>query len=128
MSIPLTVKKGDIIFREGNFSDCAFIIEKGLFEVSKTDEEGKKKVIGALHTGDIFGEMGLIDGKPRSATVIALEDGRISILSRESFEALAERKPESLMPLLRVLSIRLRDTLQLVSLHGTNSNSTMSSF
>lgn len=69
-------------------------------------------MLGVLKTGDIFGEMGLIDGGARSATVKALEDRAISVLSRESFEGLAERNPQALIPLLKVLTTRLRNTIQ----------------
>jgi len=63
---------------------------------------------------DIFGEMGLIDGLPRSATVTAFEDCVISILSQEVVNNLAHHNPEPLMPILKVLTRRLRATPALV--------------
>lgn len=111
----LKVKKGDVIFLEGTVSNCAFIIEKGRFEVSKLCANGKRKVLGVLRSSDIFGEMGLIDGRPRSATVTALEDGKVNVISKESFETLAQKSPQALMPLLKVLSNRLRETLERAS-------------
>ena len=111
----MNVKKGEVIFWEGTVSNCAFIIEKGKFEVSKLCANGKSKVLGILNASDIFGEMGLIDGHPRSATVTALEDGKVSVISKENFESLAQKSPETLMPLLKVLSNRLRDTLKKAS-------------
>ena len=71
------LKKGQVLFKEGSYSDAAFIIESGKVEISVKNGEGKKTVIGVLKDNDIVGEMGLIDGNPRSATVTALSDVKI---------------------------------------------------
>ena len=107
-------KKGEEIIKEGNLSDCAYIIGDGRVEVSKKLPNGEKQIIGVLDKNEIFGEMGLIDGFPRSATVVALEDCSISIITQESVNNLAQHKPEALMPILKVLAKRLRSTLSLV--------------
>ena len=95
-------------------SDCAYIIESGRVQVSKTLSNGKEQVIGILEENDIFGEMSLIDSLPRSATVLALEDCTISVMTQETFNNLAQHNPEALMPILKVLAKRLRATLTLV--------------
>ena len=95
-------------------SDCAYIIDAGKVEVSKIRPNGEKQIIDVLNENDIFGEMGLIDGFPRSATVIALEDCTISIMTQETFNSLAQHNPQALMPILKVLAKRLRATLTLV--------------
>ena len=95
-------------------SDCAYIIESGRVQVSKTLSNGEEQVIGILEENDIFGEMSLIDSLPRSATVLALEDCMISVMTQETFNNLAQHNPEALMPILRVLAKRLRATLTLV--------------
>ena len=107
-------KKGEEIIKEGMLSDCAYIIDAGQVEVSKLRPNGDKQIIGVLNENDIFGEMGLIDGFPRSATVVALEDCTISIMTQEAFNSLAQHNPEALMPILKVLAKRLRSTLTLV--------------
>ena len=95
-------------------SDCAYIIESGRVQVSKTLSNGEEQVIGILEQNDIFGEMSLIDSLPRSATVLALEDCTISVMTQETFNNLAQHNPEALMPILKVLAKRLRATLTLV--------------
>ena len=107
-------KKGTKIIEEGTLSDCAYIIESGRVQVSKTLSNGKEQIIGILEENDIFGEMSLIDSLPRSATVLALEDCTISVMTQETFNHLAQHNPQSLMPMLRVLAKRLRSTLALV--------------
>ena len=106
-------KKGDEIIKEGMLSDCAYIIESGRVEVSKK-LNGEVRPIGVLKENDIFGEMGLIDGLPRSASVVALEDCSISMITQETFNSLAQHNAQALMPILKVLAKRLRNTLQLV--------------
>ena len=107
-------KKGEDIIKEGTLGDCAYIIEEGSVEVSKLSPHGEKQVLGILEKSEIFGEMGLIDGLPRSATVTALEDCVMSVCSQETFNNLADHNPESLIPIFKVLVKRLRSTLALV--------------
>ena len=107
-------KKGASIIEEGTLSDCAYIIESGSVEVSKIRPNKDKQIIAVLTENDIFGEMGMIDGLPRSATVVALEDCTITIMTQETFNNLAQHNPQALMPILKVLAKRLRSTLSLV--------------
>ncbi len=107
-------KKGTEIIKEGTLSDCAYIIESGRVQVSKTLSSGEEQVIGILEENDIFGEMSLIDSLPRSATVLALEDCTITVMTQETFNHLAQHNPQALMPILKILAKRLRSTLSLV--------------
>ena len=110
----INFKTKEIIIEEGSSGDCAYIIEKGSVEVSKITLNGKKLVLGVLEKSEIFGEMALIDGLPRSATIIALEDCVLSVCTKETFNYLADHNPESLIPIFKVLVRRLRSTLGLV--------------
>ena len=110
----INFKKGEDIIEEGTVGNCAYIIEEGSVEVSKLSPYGEKQVLGVLEKSEIFGEMGLIDGLPRSATVTALEDCVMSVCSQETFNNLVDHNPESLVPIFKVLVRRLRSTLALV--------------
>ena len=101
-------KKGETIIEEGSLSNDAYIIEIGSVEVSKKLPGGKIQVITTLDRNDIFGEMGLIDQLPRSATVRALEDCSISIMTPDTFNSLAKRNPKALMPILKVLAKKFK--------------------
>ena len=118
----INFKKGEDIIEEGALGDCAYIIEDGSVEVSKLSPSGEKQVLGILEKSEIFGEMGLIDGLPRSATVTALEDCVLCLFTKETFNNLAHHNPESLIPIFKVLVRRLRSTLTLV---GTTQNETV---
>ena len=110
----ISFKKGEEIVEEGALGDCAYIIEQGSVEVSKLTPYGEKQVLAVLEKSEIFGEMGLIDGLPRCATVTALENCVMSVCSKETFNNLADHNPESLLPIFKVLVRRLRSTLSLV--------------
>ena len=108
----LNFNSGEVVFEEGSVSNCAYLVEEGKFEVSRI-YNGKKLVMGILKAKDIFGEMGIIDDQPRSATVIALEKSTVSLITQECFHSLEKTNPQALMPLLRVLSARIRSTYKL---------------
>ena len=110
----INFKKGEDIIEEGTLGDCAYIIEEGSVEVSKLSPHGEKQVLAVLEKSEIFGEMGLIDGLPRCATVTALENCVMSVCSRETFNSLADHNPEALLPIFKVLVRSLRSTLSLV--------------
>ena len=110
----INFKKGEDIIKKGTLGDCAYIIEQGSVEVSKLTPHGEKQTLGILEESEIFGEMGLIDGLPRSATVTALDDCVVSVFSKETFNSLADHNPEALIPIFKVLTRRLRSTLALV--------------
>jgi len=110
MNLRRSFKKGGTIFHQGTPSDCAFIISSGLVEISEDTFEGTK-VIGRLTENEIFGEMGLIDGQPRSASARALEDSIVYVMTRNNFNLLAKENPEALLPILKVLTSRLRETM-----------------
>jgi CRP-like cAMP-binding protein len=94
--------------------DCAYIIESGRVQVSKTLSNGEHQVIGILKENDLVGEMGLIDSLPRSANIVALEDCTISVVTQEVFNSLSKHNPEALMPILKVLASRLRKVLNVL--------------
>ena len=118
--------KGEFIIRENDLSDCAYIMESGRAEVCKALPNGEYQIIGVLEENDIFGELGLIDGFPRSASIRALESCRVSMLTQQAFKSLARNNPQALMPILKILTNRLRETLTLVDELGTNQTGTKS--
>lgn len=102
-------RKGKAIVRQGTHGNSAFIIEKGKVEVSRVDERGNKTVITVLQEKDIFGEMGLIAGWPRTATVTALEDCILAVLTRETFVTLPENHP-AVIRIKKIMAERLKNS------------------
>jgi CRP-like cAMP-binding protein len=110
MNLSKNLKKGEIIFHEGSLSDCAYIIGSGSIEILTNTPEGQK-VLGTLGENEIFGEMGLIDGLPRSATARASAVSVVYTLSPETFKQLVHKKPKALLPIMKILTSRLRGTM-----------------
>ena len=110
----LYFKPNTDVIKEGDLGDCAYIVEAGSLEVSKINNQNNKQVLGRLKENDIFGELGLIDGLPRSATVTALENCTIKVLTKKAFNSLTKSNPNVLIPIFKVLAARLRSTLKKV--------------
>jgi serine/threonine-protein kinase len=76
---------GEVVVREGEVGDCAFVIRSGRCEVSKT-VDGVRRVLRVMGPGDVFGEMAIFTGQARSATVEAVGETVLAVVSRESLE------------------------------------------
>ena len=111
METTKTFVKEEIIFQQGERSKYAYIIESGKVGIYKENKYGKKSLIGILIKSDLFGEMGLIDKYPRSATAIAMEKSRLTLVDESRFSFLCEHNPKFIVTLIKTLSRRLRDTL-----------------
>ncbi|QPJ64896.1 MAG: cyclic nucleotide-binding domain-containing protein [Candidatus Nitrohelix vancouverensis] len=85
-------RKGKAIIRQGTHGTSAFILKKGRVEVTREDN-GQVKKICELKENDVFGEMAMVSDKPRMATVRALEDCQVAILTQESFMKLPNTNP-----------------------------------
>lgn len=105
---PLEAAKGSIIISEGEVGDCLYIISSGKVKVLAELGEHKEEIIlSYLGTGDYFGEMSLITGDPRSATVQAEEDASLWQLDKKDFDALLIDNPSISLSLTHMLSQRL---------------------
>lgn len=104
----------DIIFQEGSKGNCAFMIESGKVGIFTPDIHKRGKLLAVLKKNEIFGEMGLIDNQPRTATAVAIEDCELTLIRDKTVSYLLKNDPVALRPLLRVLSRRLRETTRLL--------------
>jgi CRP-like cAMP-binding protein len=99
----LSYNAGDTIVEEGTMGVGFYMIIDGKVEVRKG-----KKVLATLSKGQFFGEMSLIDGKPRSADVVAIQPTKCFTLSTWVFSALIKEHPDLVLPMLGELAKRLR--------------------
>ncbi|MDJ0653468.1 MAG: EAL domain-containing protein [Xanthomonadales bacterium] len=103
----------EILFREGESADCAYIIEEGRLEIT-TQSEGESVFICFLEAGEIVGEMGVIDSAPRTATAKAADPTRLTVVTREQLtERIAQADP-ILKLLVKILLDRYRSGLNTV--------------
>jgi CRP/FNR family cyclic AMP-dependent transcriptional regulator len=104
--------KGKTIIEQGDEGFRAYYIEKGSVEIVK-NEDGHELKVAELHEGDIFGEMALINNEPRSATVRALEDTTVTVISRDEIDGKIKSIGDRAMrALINVLCERLRHTTE----------------
>lgn len=88
--------------------ESCFLIVSGEVKVSLFGEDGKEIILAKLGEGEVFGEMALLSGSPRSATVIAMQDTTLLVLEREEFNKLLMRQPKLALKILAVMADRLR--------------------
>jgi len=98
---------GQVIFREGDTSQEAYRIVRGRVEISIL-ADGKPVILAQLGEGDIFGEMAMVDERPRSASAQALEVTECEVLTPENFNDLVLQRPEVLIPYMASFFERLR--------------------
>lgn len=101
---------GDIILRQGNPGVGLFIIVSGSVKVQKEQRDGSVYAIAEHRSGDVLGEMSVLDGAARSASVIALEDTRTLVLPSWAFNAFLQTHPEVALEILPVVVQRFRET------------------
>jgi len=99
---------GETLFRAGDPGDGCYRIQSGLVKIVVASQQGEERIISLLGPGAIVGELSIIDGLPRSASVFAVSDCSLSFVSRAKFEMFNEAHPELTSYLVRTLASRLR--------------------
>ena len=100
---------GQEIFKEGDGGDGVYVVRDGLVEISGLVDQKVRLVLSQIGPGDMFGEMAVIDYKPRSACAVAKADTKVYFVPRAEMLALIARSPALAMALLREVSQRLRE-------------------
>ncbi|MEX2264141.1 MAG: cyclic nucleotide-binding domain-containing protein [Bryobacteraceae bacterium] len=100
--------RNEIIVRQGEMGLGLYVISKGRVKIEREQKGGARMQVAELGPEQFFGEMSIVDNKPRSATVTAAEDSECLLLTRDSFVKLMNRYPEIPIRLTRVLAERLR--------------------
>jgi CRP/FNR family transcriptional regulator, cyclic AMP receptor protein len=101
--------RGAIIMAAGDPTDSLYIILSGRFKVMMSDADGKEVILSILGPGEFFGEMGLIDDAPRSASVVAIEPCELLALARRDFKKCMTENAEMAIGVMRGLVRRLRE-------------------
>ena len=102
------IPKNKTIVEEGLPGDYMYVVREGRVKVTKLSGDGREKILEMLDQGSFFGELSLLDGAPRSASVKSLTDTRILALSRNDFLKLLRGSPDLAMAVIQVLTGRLR--------------------
>jgi CRP-like cAMP-binding protein len=104
------LKADEVLFIAGDAGDGCYRVEDGLLKVTMVSRSGTERILAFFGPNAIVGEMSIIDGLPRSASVVAVRAAVLSFLSRVEFEEFANKHPEVYKFLLTLLAARLRET------------------
>lgn len=105
---------GDVIFLQGDPGQALYLIETGRVRIYVQDEGGQETSVIFYRSGDIFGELSVIDGLPRSASAVAAGDTVVHVLSRERLRAHLRASPQLAYNFMQALSVRVRYSTQQV--------------
>lgn len=106
--------KNAILISEGDRSDQLFTILSGKIKVVIMDPEGKEIVVNLLGPGDCFGELAMIDGETRSATIVTTEPTQVLTIGRADFTPILTSNPDFMYSLLKVLAAKVRAATSMV--------------
>src|SRR5262249_15738884 len=107
---PLSLAASQTLFVAGDDGDGWYRVEEGLFKASVSVATGSERILAILGPGSVVGELSMIDSAPRSASVSALRDSKLSFVDCAAFETFAQSTPELYRHITTLLARRLRDT------------------
>lgn len=110
----VTFKKNEVVFYSTTESTDLYIVLSGRLKAVLIDTEGEEMVLARFKAGDFFGELSLIDGKGRSATIVADEDSSLAVLKRKDFMGFIANDPKAAIEMLATLAGRLRKADEII--------------
>jgi CRP-like cAMP-binding protein len=107
---PVKLGGDEVLFLAGDAGDGCYRVDDGLLKVTMVSRGGTERILAFLGAGAIVGELSIIDGLPRSASVVAVRPSALSFLSRAAFDDFADRHPQVYKSLVTLIAGRLRET------------------
>lgn len=105
----ISFSAGDVIFRAGEQADCMYDICGGSVGIYSDYQTENQKLLTKLYENEVFGEMGILDDMPRSATAVCLTDCSVLVIKPENFMQFFRNKPVKILQILMQMCMRLRD-------------------
>ena len=112
---PLKLAADQVLFLAGDSGEGCYRIKQGLLKVSIMSPSGAERILAILGPGAIVGELAMLDGLPRSASVTALHESELEFVSRARFQECARKHPDLYRHLVRLLASRLRETNEAIA-------------
>lgn len=107
---PAKLNADEVLFLAGDAGDGCYRVDDGLLKVTMLSRSGTERILAFLGPGAIVGELSMIDGRPRSASVVAVRAAKLSFLTRAAFEDFATKHSEVYKSLVALIAARLRET------------------
>lgn len=105
---PMKLRTGTMLFENGDPGNGCYAVLEGSLKVSLLSVDGDEQLLAVLGPGDLVGELALLDGRPRSATVSALKDAQLAFIDKAAFERFADENPAVYRHMLSIVGKRLR--------------------
>jgi CRP/FNR family cyclic AMP-dependent transcriptional regulator len=118
------IPRHTVVLHAGDHTDNIYFVLSGALKVQVSDEEGREVILSMLGPGELFGEMGVLDDHPRSATVLAVESSDVVVMGKEDFKHCLVDNPDVSLFIMRSLTKRLRladrniESLALLDVYG----------
>jgi CRP-like cAMP-binding protein len=109
-----SVRRGAIIFAKGDPGTGLMAVLWGSVKISVTTSEGHEAVLNMINPGQAFGEIALLDGRPRTADAVAMTDCELMVIDRRDFIPLLRREPDVALKCIEILCARIRRTSEQV--------------
>ena len=108
------VPSGRMIFQKGDPGDCLMIVVSGRIRIGTVGLDGREVMLNLVESSEVFGEIGVLDGKARSADAAALTDCELFVLDRSRVLEFLENHPHTAIRLIGILCGRLRHATELI--------------
>jgi CRP/FNR family transcriptional regulator, cyclic AMP receptor protein len=102
------VEKGEMIFCQADPSEAVYIVRTGKISIVLLSTDGREMVINEMHSGDVFGELGILTQKPRSTSAIAQTRSQILVIPRQAFLKVMDEEPHLARLVLEITANRLQ--------------------
>ena len=109
-----TYHRDAVICTQGEPGDALFVVVSGRVRISATSEKGKEVFFNLMGPNDAFGEIAVIDGEPRTASAVAMEETNLLVISRPHFIQLLEKDPTVSIHLLKLFCARIRWSSEMI--------------
>ncbi|MBL9015647.1 MAG: Crp/Fnr family transcriptional regulator [Myxococcales bacterium] len=106
---------GTVLFEEGQPGDYMYVVQSGEVEIRRQVGE-TERVLAVLPTGEFFGEMAILNSRPRSATAVVKTNARLLVIEGKTFEAMMRARPEIALRIIKALATRLESANQHIEL------------
>jgi CRP-like cAMP-binding protein len=95
--------RGTVLFKEGQPGDYMYVVQAGEVEIRRSVGD-MERVLAILSPGEFFGEMAILNGRPRSATAVVRTDARLLVIEGKTFEAMLRARPEIALRIIKALA------------------------
>jgi CRP/FNR family cyclic AMP-dependent transcriptional regulator len=119
-----SIPRHTVVLHAGDSTDNIYFVLSGSLKVQVSDEDGREVILSKLGPGELFGEMGVLDDNPRSATVLAVEPSEVVVMGKTDFKKCLADNPDVSLFIMRNLTRRLRmadrniESLALLDVYG----------